>query len=84
MKNDFVDQIGRIVQLSGSPRRIVSLVPSITELLVDLGLQYFLVGVTKFCVHPAGLSREVTIVGGTKNIDIDVVSSLKARFDTRK
>ena len=46
--------------------RIISLVPSQTELLVDLGLRSELVGVTKFCVHPENLRKEVTIVGGTK------------------
>lgn len=59
------------------PKRIVSLVPSQTELLVDLGLSEQLVGITKFCVHPALLRREKTIVGGTKNVKHDVVAALK-------
>ena len=51
--------------------RIVSLVPSITELLVDLGLDDELIGITKFCIHPAHLKQTKTIVGGTKNVHVD-------------
>ncbi|GAL73256.1 ABC-type Fe3+-hydroxamate transport system periplasmic component [Jejuia pallidilutea] len=46
------DQLHRNIQLDKTPKRIVSLVPSQTELLCDLGLQAYVVGVTKFCVHP--------------------------------
>jgi len=63
--------------LPHSPHRIVSLVPSQTELLCDLGLRDRLVGVTKFCVHPHGLTREKTIVGGTKNVKLEVVAALQ-------
>jgi ABC-type Fe3+-hydroxamate transport system substrate-binding protein len=59
------------------PLKIVSLVPSQTELLCDLGLRDRLVGVTKFCVHPPGLKREKTIVGGTKNVKLEVVAALQ-------
>lgn len=58
-------------------RRIVSLVPSQTELLYDLGLDSEVVGITKFCVHPKHWKETKTIVGGTKNVDLDVVDSLK-------
>jgi ABC-type Fe3+-hydroxamate transport system substrate-binding protein len=58
-------------------RRIVSLVPSQTELLYDLGLDDEVVGITKFCVHPEKWRNEKTIVGGTKNLDHEVVDSLK-------
>lgn len=57
--------------------RIISLVPSQTELLVDLGLQKNIVGVTKFCINPVYLMKEKTIVGGTKNINIDKIKTLK-------
>jgi ABC-type Fe3+-hydroxamate transport system substrate-binding protein len=57
--------------------RIISLVPSQTELLVDLGLRSKLVGVTKFCVHPENLRKEVTIVGGTKHLHFDKVKALQ-------
>jgi ABC-type Fe3+-hydroxamate transport system substrate-binding protein len=57
--------------------RIVSLVPSQTELLVDLGLKSKLVGVTKFCVHPENLRKEVTVVGGTKQVHFDKIRALQ-------
>ncbi|HZY82534.1 MAG TPA: helical backbone metal receptor [Cyclobacteriaceae bacterium] len=57
-------------------RRIVSLVPSQTELLYDLGLDAEVVGVTKFCVHPEEWRGRKAIVGGTKNVDHPVVDSL--------
>ena len=47
--------------------RLVSLCPSLTELVFDLGLGDSLVGRTKFCVHPEGLVERVETVGGTKN-----------------
>ena len=57
-------------------QRIVSLVPSLTELLAELGLDEEVVGLTRFCVHPAGWKARKTIVGGTKNVDVDRVRSL--------
>ncbi|WP_428740824.1 ABC transporter substrate-binding protein [Tenacibaculum sp.] len=57
-------------------KRIISLVPSQTELLVDLGLEDSIVGITKFCIHPKHLTKAKTIVGGTKNIKIDVIKAL--------
>lgn len=56
--------------------RIVSLVPSITELLYDLGLEEQVVGITKFCVHPNHWFRSKTRIGGTKNIAVDKIRSL--------
>ena len=58
--------------------RIVSLVPSITELLFSLGLQEHLVGRTGFCVHPKGQVRRVSKVGGTKTVDVAKVRKLGA------
>lgn len=58
--------------------RIVSLVPSITELLFSLGLQENLVGRTGFCVHPKGQVRRVSKVGGTKTVDVPKVKKLGA------
>ncbi len=57
--------------------RIISLVPSQTELLVDLGLEACIVGITKFCVHPPNLKQTKTIVGGTKNCKFDTIAALK-------
>lgn len=73
---EFIDQLGRSIFLPNLPERIVSLVPSQTELLVDLGLEESLVGITKFCVHPTHLRKVKTIVGGTKNYRFDVIESL--------
>jgi ABC-type Fe3+-hydroxamate transport system substrate-binding protein len=56
--------------------RIVSLVPSITELLCDLGLAGQLVGRTGFCIHPAGVVRAIPKVGGTKTVNIEKIRKL--------
>ncbi|MGH2647980.1 MAG: helical backbone metal receptor, partial [Ginsengibacter sp.] len=56
--------------------RIVSLVPSQTELLHDLGLEKEVKGITKFCIHPKGWYKNKIKVGGTKNIKIDVVKKI--------
>ncbi len=60
-----------------SPQRIISLVPSQTELLYDLGLDEEVVGITKFCVHPEKWFRTKTRIGGTKNINIEKIIALK-------
>jgi ABC-type Fe3+-hydroxamate transport system substrate-binding protein len=57
--------------------RIVSLVPSITELLADLGLDDQVVGLTRFCELPEGWKRRKPIVGGTKNVDVERVRALR-------
>ena len=72
----FFDQLNRKVVLQQAPQRIVSLVPSQTELLVDLGLRQEIVGVTKFCVHPEDLRKTKKIVGGTKKVKIDRIKDL--------
>ena len=69
--------MGREVLIAYPPQRIVSLVPSQTELLFDLGLADQIVGLTKFCVHPAGAVKSKTKVGGTKKVDIELIRSLK-------
>jgi ABC-type Fe3+-hydroxamate transport system substrate-binding protein len=58
------------------PLRIVSLVPSQTELLFDLGLNEQVVGITKFCIHPANWFKTKTRVGGTKDINIAAIKKL--------
>ncbi len=58
------------------PQRIVSLVPSQTELLSKLGLDLQVVGITKFCVHPPDWKKSKTIVGGTKNFRPEIIRSL--------
>lgn len=74
---EFIDQLNRTVSLTKTPTRIVSLVPSQTELLVALGLRENIVGVTKFCVHPEDLRAEKTIVGGTKQVSYSKIKALK-------
>ena len=74
------DQIGREIILKQTPKRIVSLVPSQTELLCDLALENELVGITKFCVHPYHLKAKKAIVGGTKKVDYDKIKALNPDF----
>jgi ABC-type Fe3+-hydroxamate transport system substrate-binding protein len=74
---EFKDQIGNFIHLLETPKRIVSLVPSQTELLFDLGLENEVVGITKFCVHPSNWLREKAVIGGTKNLSISKIQALK-------
>ncbi|OGX91246.1 cobalamin-binding protein [Hymenobacter coccineus] len=67
--------MGRRVAVPFPPQRIVSLVPSQTELLFDLGLGARVVGVTKFCIHPSAARQQATVVGGTKNFDFAKVAA---------
>lgn len=76
MKRTYTDMLGREVILDGIPERIVSLVPSQTELLYDLGLEQEVVGITKFCLHPEAWFRSKERVGGTKQVHIDKVAAL--------
>jgi ABC-type Fe3+-hydroxamate transport system substrate-binding protein len=73
----YIDQLGREIELPGIPRRIISLVPSITELLYSLELSEQVVGITKFCVHPENWFRQKTRVGGTKTVKADIVHQLQ-------
>lgn len=73
---DELDALGRRVRLKAPPRRIVSLVPSQTELLADLGLDAETVGLTRFCTHPDGWKARKRIVGGTKTVRVDRVRDL--------
>ena len=74
----FYDQIGRSVNLSHwPPRRIISLVPSQTEFLADLGLVEEVVGITKFCIHPTEWFQNKKRVGGTKTIDFQKIEALR-------
>ena len=71
------DQLGREIHLEKIPTRIISVVPSITELLFDLGLSEEVVGITKFCVHPEEWFKSKQRVGGTKQLKIDLIKSLQ-------
>ncbi len=70
------DQMNRTVEVPSPPKRIVSLVPSQTELLYDLGLDAEVVGQTLFCIHPAAQHQSKPRVGGTKNFKIDQIKEL--------
>lgn len=79
----MIGQEHRLVDAAGTQHtrashgtRIVSLVPSITELVCDLGLAPALVGRTGFCVHPRNIVRPIPKVGGTKDVDLDKVRAL--------
>lgn len=74
------DQMNNTIRLEHVPSRIISLVPSQTELLFDLGLESEVVGITKFCIHPNEWFQTKTRVGGTKNVDIEKVRALKPDF----
>ena len=73
----LTDQLGTIHTFITTPKRIISLVPSQTELLFDLGLEESIVGITKFCVHPFHFKQTKAIVGGTKNIKFDKIKELQ-------
>lgn len=72
-----VDQMGRKVQMPNNPKRIISIVPSQTELLHYWGLGERVVGITKFCLHPEEWFRNKNRIGGTKTLNFDKIRSLK-------
>jgi len=77
MEKIWIDQMGNAVRIPFPPTRIISLVPSQTELLFDLGLEEQIIGVTKFCVHPYDKVKSKTIIGGTKKFNLDKIRELK-------
>jgi ABC-type Fe3+-hydroxamate transport system substrate-binding protein len=77
MKLKFVDQMGAELYLAQKPKRIISLVPSQTELMADWGLEDAVVGITKFCIHPSDWFQSKTRVGGTKKLNFKVIASLE-------
>ena len=72
----YTDQMGYEVTVPQFPKRIVSLVPSLTELLADLGLEDQVVGLTHFCVYPEALYQNRTRIGGTKKAQIQKLKAL--------
>lgn len=72
----LVDAIGQAHAPAAPGFRIVSLVPSLTELLIELGLRAQVVGRTGFCVHPRNRVRDIPKVGGTKDVQLDRVRTL--------
>ena len=73
----LVDQIGNNHFFENTPKRIVSLVPSQTELLYDLDLEVSIVGITKFCVHPFHFKSTKKIIGGTKKVHFEKIRLLQ-------
>lgn len=73
----FTDQMGNPVYLERQPQRIISLVPSQTELLFDLGLDEEIVGITRFCVRPADKCATKPVVGGTKQFSYERIAELE-------
>jgi len=65
------------VSIPYPPRRIISLVPSQTELLYDLGLDEEVIGITKFCIHPDKWFRNKTRIGGTKQLHLEQILALQ-------
>lgn len=72
----LTDAIGREHRPVDGPARIVSLVPSVTELACELGLAAQLVGRTGFCIHPAPVVAAIPKIGGTKDVNIDKIRRL--------
>lgn len=72
----LADSTGHELILKNPASRIISLVPSQTEFLAYLGLDEEVVGITKFCVHPASWRKRKTIVGGTKSVHMDRIHGL--------
>ncbi len=77
MTQQLTDALGRALLLAATPRRIVSLVPSLTEWLFAIGADEQIVGVTNFCLHPAGGVATKTRVRGTKNPDRAAIIELR-------
>lgn len=71
------DQLHRTIEFNFPPKRIISLVPSQSELLWYLGLHEELAGITKFCIHPNEMVKKVTRVGGTKELKFDTIKNLQ-------
>jgi len=76
----YKDSLQRALNLPEAPKRIISLVPSLTELLHDMGLERYIVGITKYCVHPIHYKVSKTLVGGTKKVKYQTVKDLKPDF----
>ena len=74
------DQINHKFELETTPKRIISLVPSQTELLFDLGLDEEIVGITKFCIHPSKWFNSKNRIGGTKTVNYKKIIALKPDF----
>ena len=76
-KEAIIDQLGRKIKVNTIPQRLVSLVPSITELLVvGFRLEEQVIGITNYCIHPASLLKNKVRLGGPKTIDVKKLQAL--------
>jgi ABC-type Fe3+-hydroxamate transport system substrate-binding protein len=73
----FYDQLNRAISLASIPKRIISVVPSQTELLFHLGLDDEIIGITKFCIHPPEKVRHIVKIGGTKQLNMQLIHDLQ-------
>jgi len=74
----FIDQMNREVDIpTVPPKKIISVVPSITELLVKLDLEDNIIAITKFCIHPEKTFKTKEKIGGTKNLNIEKIKILQ-------
>ncbi|WP_426667513.1 ABC transporter substrate-binding protein [Mucilaginibacter sp. McL0603] len=73
----YIDQMNRFVEVQSTPKRIISIVPSQTELLFDLGLNEEIIGITKFCIHPDNQFKQKPKIGGTKTLNIKSIKELQ-------
>lgn len=73
----ITDDAARQINIKQKPERIISLVPSITELIADLGCSSNLVARTMYCKHPSDLEGNVPVIGGTQHVDIESIIKLK-------
>lgn len=71
------DQAGRNILVGLNPTNVISLVPSLTETLIDIGLSQRLCGRTKFCIHPTPEVLRIPGIGGTKSPHVDKIKALK-------
>ncbi|MEE9149681.1 MAG: helical backbone metal receptor [Candidatus Tectomicrobia bacterium] len=76
----FVDTMGRTVRIPPELQRLVSLVPSITEVLFHFGWGGCVVGITEYCTEPAAAVAQKTTIGGTKNPDIGKILGLEPQL----
>lgn len=74
---EMIDDCGRIISIPKKPKRIVCLVPSLTELLYDVGLYEEVIGVTRYCELPAEKGPHTITIGGTKNPNIQQIKALQ-------
>lgn len=73
----YTDQLNNKLKLTSTPKRIISIVPSQSEFLWEIGIRKELVGITKFCIHPNQMFTSIERVGGTKKLNIAKIRALK-------